>query len=138
MGAYLLVRVGDLAWRGVLGSLASLDVFSVMTWAELALVAAPAVMIWQGRRRPRLGTLTRAALLMLAAGTVYRFDTYLLAFQPGAHWSYFPGVLEISVTAGIFSFEVLAYITIVHWFPALRAEAIPSGAREAHAAGRHA
>ena len=138
MGAYLIVRIGDFAWRGLLGTLVSFDVFSVMVWAELALIVVPGLMIWQGRRHPRLGTLTRAALLMMAGGAVYRFDTYLLAFQPGAHWSYFPSVLEIAVTAGLFSFEVLAFVAIVHWFPALSAEAVPAGAREAHAAGRPA
>jgi Ni/Fe-hydrogenase subunit HybB-like protein len=137
MGAYMLVRVGDLLWRGLLGALLSFDVFSVMVWAEMALVVVPAVMIWQGRRHPRLGTLTRAALLMMAAGAVYRFDTYLLAFEPGAHWSYFPSLLEITVTAGIFSFEALAYINIVTWLPVMSATAAGSGAREAHA-GRHA
>jgi Ni/Fe-hydrogenase subunit HybB-like protein len=58
-------------------------------------------------------------MVMMFAGALYRFDTYLVAFTPGAHWSYFPSVQEILVTLGLVSVELMAYILIVKTFPIL-------------------
>ena len=73
-------------------------------------------------RRSQLGTLLRAAMLFMVAGSLYRFDTYLVAFRPGAHWSYFPSVTEILVTLGLISGEIMLYIVIVKVFPILTLE----------------
>jgi Ni/Fe-hydrogenase subunit HybB-like protein len=72
------------------------------------------------RRRP--GTQFRAALLLLAGGALYRFDTYLVAFQPGSQWSYFPSLGEIVVTVGLVAFEILVYLVLVKLFPILGAQ----------------
>jgi Ni/Fe-hydrogenase subunit HybB-like protein len=69
----------------------------------------------------------RAAALLATAGALYRFDTFLVAFNPGDHWSYFPSIGEITITAGLVAMEILAYIFIIHYFP------IMSGARIAAA-----
>jgi Ni/Fe-hydrogenase subunit HybB-like protein len=53
----------------------------------------------------------------MAAGALYRFDTYLVAFVPGAHWSYFPSVPELLITVGLVAGEALAYVVIVRNFP---------------------
>ena len=63
--------------------------------------------------------LTVAAMAMIFAGALLRFDTFLVAFMPGSHWSYFPSVSEMAVTVGLVSFEVLAYVVIVKTFPIL-------------------
>jgi Ni/Fe-hydrogenase subunit HybB-like protein len=118
---YLFVglRVADLAWRGNLGLLLAGDARSVLAAIELVLFVAPAVMLASPRRRADLGNLVRAAMVMMFAGALYRFDTYLVAFTPGAHWSYFPSVTEMSVTIGLVAAEILAYIVIVKTFPIL-------------------
>jgi len=56
---------------------------------------------------------------MIFAGALYRFDTYLVAFVPGAHWAYFPSVPEMLISLGLVAFEVLSYIVIVKTFPIL-------------------
>jgi len=61
----------------------------------------------------------RAAFIMVAAGALYRFNTYLVAFNPGDNWSYFPAVPEILVTLGLIAAEIMAYIYIVKRFPIL-------------------
>jgi Ni/Fe-hydrogenase subunit HybB-like protein len=73
-------------------------------------------------QRQKLGNLFRAAMLFMLAGSVYRFDTYLVAFRPGAHWSYFPSVGEILVTVGLVAGELMAFILIVKLFPILTLE----------------
>jgi Ni/Fe-hydrogenase subunit HybB-like protein len=70
-------------------------------------------------RRARAGALFRAAMLVIVAGTLYRFDAYLLAFDPGPGWAYFPTVPEILITAGVVGAEVMAYLALVKSFPIL-------------------
>jgi len=116
---YVVVRLADLAFRGRLGLLFADDMRAAMVWIELVLALAPAAMLAPVAGRRDLGRLFRAALVLMFAGAVYRFDTYLVAFTPGAHWSYFPTVPEMGVTVGLVAFEVLAYVAIVKTFPIL-------------------
>jgi len=90
-----------------------------MNSVAFALMLAPAAMLWSARSRRELGHLVRAAMVMMFGGAVYRFDTYLVAFTPGAHWSYFPSVGEILVTSGLVAAEIMAYMAIVRMFPIL-------------------
>ena len=115
----VLLRVGDLAWRGQLGALFAGDGRGVMAALEIVFFLVPVVMLASPAQRHDLGNLVRAAMAMIVAGALFRFDTFLIAFMPGANWSYFPSVPELAVTVGLVSFEVLAYVVIVHTFPIL-------------------
>ena len=44
-----------------------------------------------------------AALLMVSGGALYRLDAFLIIYEPGNGWSYFPSVPEIMVTVGVIS-----------------------------------
>jgi Ni/Fe-hydrogenase subunit HybB-like protein len=115
----VLLRVGDLVWRGQVGALFAGDGRSVMAALEIVFFLIPVVMLAAPAQRRDLGNLVRAAMAMIFAGTLFRFDTFLVAFMPGANWSYFPSVPEMTVTIGLVSFEVLAYVVIVKTFPIL-------------------
>lgn len=115
----VVLRVADLWWRGRLALLVAGDARSVMASLELVLFLAPVVMLRSAKGRRDLGQLLRGAMVMMFAGALYRFDTYLVAFMPGAHWSYFPSVPELVITIGLVSLEILAYIVIVRRFPIL-------------------
>lgn len=126
------LRVADLAMRGVFASLFRGDVRAVMVLLELGLFLAPAVMLMSAANRQNLGNLVRAAMVMMFAGALYRFDVFLVAFNPGAHWSYFPSVPELLVTIGLVAAEVIAYVYIVRNFPILSGG--PTAAPERQAA----
>jgi len=113
------LRLVDMGVRGVLGSLFAFDTRSIMVLLEMALFLAPAIMLLSPASRRDLGHLVRSAMVMMFAGAVYRFDVFLVAFNPGAHWSYFPSVPEILVTVGLIAAEVIAYVYIVRNFPIL-------------------
>jgi Ni/Fe-hydrogenase subunit HybB-like protein len=59
--AYVILRVGDLAWRGQLQGLLAFDLYAVLTLIELALFTAPLIMLASERQRQDIGTLFRAA-----------------------------------------------------------------------------
>jgi Ni/Fe-hydrogenase subunit HybB-like protein len=115
----VLLRVGDLVWRGQVGALFAGDGRSVMASLEIVFFLIPVVMLASPARRHDLGNLVRAAMAMIFAGALFRFDTFLVAFMPGAHWAYFPSLPEMAVTVGMVAFEILAYIVIVKTFPIL-------------------
>ena len=131
LSIFTLVRFLDLAVRGRLGSLATFDLYTAMFLLETVLLLAPVFMLLSERSRRDPGNVFRAAILMIVAGTLYRLDTYLVAFRPGSHFSYFPSFAEIMVTLGIVAAEVILYVVIVKFFPILsvQAPARPAPAR---------
>lgn len=120
--AYVGIRVLDLAARGQLRALFAFDLYSLLVLLELALVVAAVALLLGDARRQQLGNLFRAAMLFMLSGSLYRFDTYLVAFRPGAHWSYFPSVAEILITVGLVAGEIMAFILVVKLFPILTLE----------------
>jgi Ni/Fe-hydrogenase subunit HybB-like protein len=127
---FVALRLGDLWWRGDFGLLFAGGGRATLAALENVVFLAPVVMLASTRSRHDLGALVRAAMVLMFAGALYRFDTYLVAFMPGAHWSYFPSVPEMTITIGLVSFEVLAYIVIVKSFPIL-AGGPPAAERQA-------
>jgi Ni/Fe-hydrogenase subunit HybB-like protein len=117
--------VFDLVWRGQLDALFALDHYSVMALMELALFVAAPLMLLSTRQRRDMGNLFRAAMVLLLAGSLYRIDTFLVAFNPGPHWAYFPSLGEIAITSGLVAIEILGYIVMVRFFPILTAQRPP-------------
>ncbi len=122
------IRLVDIALRGKLGLLAAFDGYVLLFLAEMALIVVPAVMLASPARRANPGSLFKAAMLMILAGTSYRIDTFIVAFRPGAQYAYFPSLAEILATTGLVAIEILVYVFFVKRFPIL------TGAVPAHAA----
>lgn len=116
---FLLLRLGDLIVRGQIPALFRFDLSSIMSLLEWALAITAVILLWSEKRRGNLGNLFLAALVLLFYGGIYRFDVYLVAFRPGAQWSYFPSVTEILITVGLVAGEIAAYIALIKTFPIL-------------------
>lgn len=132
--AYLAIRLADVAWRfrdplvqarhAAMGSPMFYGLFFLM---ELVLFATAAYMLLNRRLRENRGTLFGAALLLLFSGAVYRFDTYLVAYQPSPGWKYFPTPLEILFSIALGAIGVTVYVLFVKVFPILSGvEAMPA------------
>jgi Ni/Fe-hydrogenase subunit HybB-like protein len=119
LAVYLALRFGDLAVRGDLGLTLASGSRSVMFWIEIALFAYPILTLASEANRRRLSKLFPAACSMLAGAVLYRIDAFLVAFERGPGWHYFPSAPEIVVTLGVIAVEVLAYIVFVKKFPIL-------------------
>jgi Ni/Fe-hydrogenase subunit HybB-like protein len=124
LGGWTAFRVLEVVLSGELPLLAS--AMGVVFLVELALHLAPAAILASAARRARPAAQFQAAALMVLAGTAYRFDTYLIAFDPGAHWSYFPAVPELLITLGIVAAEVAIYVALVKKLPILAAAPAPA------------
>lgn len=114
---WVAFRIGDVAIGGKLPL-----AFSGRGWffvAEIVVQLAGALMLATDAMRRSPMWQVRSALLLIAGGALFRVNTYLIAFQPGAQWSYFPAVPELFITFGIIALEVALYIAAVKRFPIL-------------------
>jgi Ni/Fe-hydrogenase subunit HybB-like protein len=115
---FIAARLADLAYSGNLRYAGRLDLYGTMFWIENALWILPLVMML-AFPRPTLGSIFRGAMVVAMAGALYRFDTYLVAFNPGPGWHYFPSVPEMFISIGLIALELAAYVAIVKRFPIL-------------------
>jgi Ni/Fe-hydrogenase subunit HybB-like protein len=113
---YLAVRLGDVAWSGKLHHF-GLDLYTALFALEVALFAAPAVMFLLPAVQRNRGRMFGAALLAIAAGSIYRVDTYLTVYRPAPGWMYFPSLGETAVTVGMAAVGIALFIFISRLFP---------------------
>jgi len=125
IAAFVLIRFADLAWKGRLGLTVTSGVQSFFFWVETVLFLGAAWLFRQQRHRPSAQAQLQAALLALFAGSLYRIDAFLVGFNPGSNWVYFPTLPELLVTLGLVATETMAYVWIVRKFPILAGVAMP-------------
>jgi len=119
LGIYLVLRFADLIMRGGLTSLGA-DIKGLMFVIENISYVVPLVILSSSKNRLDARKLFISAVFLILAGGLYRFNVYLIGFDPGAGWRYFPSVQELIVTLGIISIEVMAYIVLVKRLPVLQ------------------
>lgn len=124
--AFAALRVADVAWAGEVAGVHGPK--GLLFALELGLFVYPALRVLQPAYRRNPGHLLWAALLTLAGGALYRFDTYLAAFDPGNGWTYFPSVGEVLFSAGLAAIGVGIYVAAVKRLPILTGVAAPAPA----------
>jgi Ni/Fe-hydrogenase subunit HybB-like protein len=134
LSLYLVLRIGDLIWRGALPLAFNQGFKSFMFWVELALFVVPVVLLRNraGRYSPK--ALFISAVAMVLAGFIYRINAYLIGYETGPGWTYFPSFPELMMTIGLIAFEILAYILFVRFLPILPADESATQAPAAAAA----
>ncbi|MDD5298794.1 MAG: Ni/Fe-hydrogenase cytochrome b subunit [Rhodocyclaceae bacterium] len=121
--AYLAVRIGDVVVRGALPRAFALSLEAVVFWFEMACFVAPLFLIGKENDRRNPARLFVAGILLMLGGAMLRINGFLIGYETGDGFHYFPSLSEILVTLGMFSLEVLAYIVITRRFPVLPREA---------------
>jgi Ni/Fe-hydrogenase subunit HybB-like protein len=122
LGAFLVVRFVALVVQGKLGLIFAGDFASLMFLLETVLFVVPLVVLLSPERRRQGRQLLTAAVCMLLAGTLYRFDAFLFTFDPGSGYEYFPSVPEIMITLSIIALELMAYLIFVKMLPVMHRE----------------
>ncbi|MEW8069741.1 MAG: Ni/Fe-hydrogenase cytochrome b subunit [Candidatus Thiodiazotropha sp.] len=119
IGVYLVFRFGEILLRGKLGLIFAGDLGSLMFLLETALFVFPLVVLSSAKYREHGPLLLWSSVSMLFAGSLYRFNAFLITYDPGSGYSYFPSVPEIMVTAGMVALEIMAFLFVVKKFPVL-------------------
>jgi Ni/Fe-hydrogenase subunit HybB-like protein len=120
VAVYLVFRFGDLLWRGELGTVFNDGwVNGIMFTIENLLFIVPMILLFSKDKRSNAKIQFIAAVLLLLAGAVYRFNAFLVGFDPGQGWHYWPSASELLITLGIIAMELMAYLAFVKWLPVL-------------------
>jgi Ni/Fe-hydrogenase subunit HybB-like protein len=115
--AFVALRLGDVLAAGELPWVHGPK--GLLFIVEMGLFLYPALRVLAPSYRKNPGYLFWAAQLTLAAGALYRFDTYLAAFDPGRNFTYFPSVGEILFSAGLAALGIAIYVVAVKRLPIL-------------------
>jgi Ni/Fe-hydrogenase subunit HybB-like protein len=116
LAAFLILRFADIIISGKAGLMFSDGLYSIMFWIEMVLFALPIVML-AGKGKESFKNMLRAGLIIIFAGALYRFDAYIVAYDPGPGWSYFPSLPELLITLGVITLEIVVYVYVVKRFP---------------------
>jgi Ni/Fe-hydrogenase subunit HybB-like protein len=114
---YLVIRFADLLWRGA--PIFTGGFQSFMFFLENLFYLAPVLLLAHPGLSRNLRGLFLAAVSVLLAGSLYRFNAFLIGYNPGPGWHYFPAPAEILITLGIVAIELMAYLYFVKRFPVL-------------------
>ncbi len=114
---YLVIRFSDLLFRGAPVFTSGFQSF--MFYLENLLFLMPILLLFSPRLRNDLRFLFLMAVFVLLAGSLYRFNAFLIGYSPGPGWTYFPAPAEIFITLGIVAIELMAYLYFIKRFPVL-------------------
>lgn len=114
---YAALRLGDLAWRGVLGTSFGRSWHSTVFVLELVVSAvAPALLLLIKRVRSSVAGLTLCAVLVVGGMVGYRLNVSIVAFARTQDFGYFPSWMEFAVSLGIVAGAALVFIFFVERF----------------------
>jgi Ni/Fe-hydrogenase subunit HybB-like protein/Fe-S-cluster-containing dehydrogenase component len=121
---YVVLRLIDVTMRGHLGTIMAGDVYSTLFVLEMGLFVIPAVALFFEGPRASPWLLVTAGVTVMAAGGLYRFSSFLIAFNPGPEWSYWPTWMEVMGSIGLVTLGIMGYTVIVKKLPIMRS--VPS------------
>ncbi|MFL5407638.1 MAG: NrfD/PsrC family molybdoenzyme membrane anchor subunit [Myxococcales bacterium] len=131
--AYLALRFADLFLSGRFGkALAMPGQAFYFFWFGLEIAANVAVVVLfsSEKKRRNLGVLLGGALLLVFAGALYRFDTYLTGYMPQRPGAvYFPSFWEITNSVGWAAIGIAVYVVMVKRFPMLSGVVVKKDAK---------
>jgi Ni/Fe-hydrogenase subunit HybB-like protein len=119
LAIFLVVRMLLVIMQGNITYVFTFDMNSLLFIFENILFVVPLLILISPTNRSSGSMLLIAAVCMLLAGSLYRFNAFLFTLNPGMGYSYFPSVPEIMVTLGLISFEIMAYIVLVRTLPVM-------------------
>ena len=117
VAVYLVLRLADLLFRGAPVFTSGFLSFTFIL--ENLFYLAPVVIMASLSLRSDLRFLFLGSCSLILAGSLYRFNAFLIGFNPGPGWRYFPAVPEILITLGLVAIELMAYLYFVKRFPVL-------------------
>ncbi len=118
LAGFLLLRWGDLAYRGYLGLAFAGDWDGNLFLIETVLFLVPLFVLVSHRRVSQRWQFL-AAISLLAGGSLYRLNSYLMAVRPGNGWTYFPSAPELMITIGVVCLEIMLYLLFIKTLPVL-------------------
>jgi Ni/Fe-hydrogenase subunit HybB-like protein len=118
---WMVWRLLDILFRGVLGTAFHFDRFAGVFWLEMILVGTGGWMLRRSLQTHQTRSMFLGYILSSLGGMIYRFSPTTLAFRPNPESLYFPTTIEILVSLGFISMGVAGFLLIVKRFAILPA-----------------
>jgi Ni/Fe-hydrogenase subunit HybB-like protein len=99
---------------------------SLMFWLETACFVVPLFLIGRERDRRNPARLFVAGIMLMLGGALLRINGFLVGYETGDGFKYFPALPELMVTVGMFAVHVIGYIVITRRYPVLPREEAPA------------
>ncbi len=117
LSIFLIIHIQGLFSRGALDLIWVWDYKAISYVAEITIMVSGLAILLIKRLRDTPRYLFIGAVLVLLGSSLFRFNVYLIGYDPGANWSYFPSIGEQIVTYGLIAFEIAAFTFFVKYFP---------------------
>lgn len=117
VGMFIVLRLHAVNLGGKWDYVFAGDLYSWLFFAEIALMAWPAIVIKHIRNSAPL--LFTAATSLLIGAAMYRIDLAIVAYYPGDGYTYFPSLEEVLLSFGLVAIEVVGYIVLIKLLPVL-------------------
>jgi Ni/Fe-hydrogenase subunit HybB-like protein len=118
LGVYLVVRFVQLGVSGDFKYLFNSGLMSALFWLEIVIGCVIPLVIFSfrgWRQSPRMLLLT--AITLLAGMVLNRFNVSWLGIHRLTSVSYTPSLMELSISAAVFSFGILAFGLAARYLP---------------------
>lgn len=126
LAVYGILRLQDLARRGVLAGLGRLDYEGTMFLAEFGLgVLLPVLLLATPRVRARQSGLVIGAFLTVLGFVMNRLNVSITGMERASGAAYFPSWVEVAISLALVAAGFAVFGLAIHYLPIFR-EAVPS------------
>ncbi len=123
LGLYLVVRFARLIMAGDATYLFSAGTMSLLFWLEIVVgCLAPMILFPLKRVRETPSLLLASAVTLLVGMVINRFNVSWLGIHRLTNVTYVPSLMELSISAAIFSFGILAFGLAAKYLPVFPAQ----------------
>ena len=123
LSVYLWIRFLDMSHRHVFGLLWLNRTETWLFWLEIALMAIPAVLLFQAKVRMRPGALYACAVMVVFSVITNRLNVGITGLEAGSGTHYFPKWTEVAVTLSIVAAGFAIFHFVAQNFPVFEAAA---------------
>ena len=123
LSVYLWIRFLDLGHRGALGLLLENRIETWLFALEIALLAIPALLLYQARVRMKPGALYGCAVMVVFGFIANRLNVGITGLEAGSGTHYTPRWTEVAVTLSIVAAGFAIFRAIAQYFPVFHAPA---------------
>jgi Ni/Fe-hydrogenase subunit HybB-like protein len=123
LSVYLWIRFLDLGHRGALGLLMENRIETWLFALEIALLAIPALLLYQARVRMKPGALYGCAVMVVFGFIANRLNVGITGLEAGSGTHYTPRWTEVAVTLSIVAAGFAIFRAIAQYFPVFHAPA---------------
>ena len=123
LSVYLWIRFLDLGHRGALGLLLENRIETWLFALEIALLAIPALLLYQARVRMKPGALYGCAVMVVFGFIANRLNVGITGLEAGSGTHYTPRWTEVAVTLSIVAAGFAIFRAVAQYFPVFHAPA---------------